>query len=77
MSLSLAIAVNVTADVAVLGFLAWMMSHPRHLAPHDSWRPHVHPSRGQDDEANVAPDLVNMSPKALVEPASGSGELGR
>jgi hypothetical protein len=34
MSLSAAIAVIVVMDVAVLGFLAWMMSHPRHLIPH-------------------------------------------
>lgn len=36
MSLSAAIAVIVTLDVALLGFLAWMMSHPRHLSPHVS-----------------------------------------
>jgi hypothetical protein len=72
MSLSLAIAVNVTADVVVLGFLAWMMSHPRHLAPHGSRHPDVRSPRGQDAEANVAPGLVT-----LVEPASGYGERGR
>lgn len=34
MSVSLAICVNVVADVALLGFLGWMMSHPRRLTPH-------------------------------------------
>jgi len=36
MSLSLVIAINVVLDVALLGFLTWMMSHPRHLTPHAS-----------------------------------------
>lgn len=36
MSLSAAIAVIVVLDVALIGFLAWMMSHPRHLTPHVS-----------------------------------------
>lgn len=36
MSLPAAIATNVVLDVALLGFLAWMMSHPRHLTPHVS-----------------------------------------
>jgi hypothetical protein len=34
MSLSAAIAVIVVIDVAVLSFVAWMMSHSRHLVPH-------------------------------------------
>jgi len=34
MSLSAAITVIVVMDVALLGFLAWMMSHPRHLIAH-------------------------------------------
>jgi len=36
MSLPTAIAVIVVLDIALLGFLAWMMSHPRHLTPHVS-----------------------------------------
>ncbi len=36
MSLSAAIATIVLLDVALLGFLAWMMSHARHLTPHVS-----------------------------------------
>ncbi len=36
MSLSLAVAVIVILDVALIAFLAWMMSHPRHLRPHVS-----------------------------------------
>jgi hypothetical protein len=34
MSESTAIAAIVILDVALIGFLAWMMSHPRHLRPH-------------------------------------------
>jgi hypothetical protein len=34
MSLSAAIAVVVILDLTLLGFLAWMMSHARRLAPH-------------------------------------------
>jgi hypothetical protein len=34
MSLSLVIAVNVVAMLALLGGLAWFMSHPRRLTPH-------------------------------------------
>lgn len=44
MSLSLLITINVVLDVALLGFLAWMMSHPRHLTPHVSLND-SHPSR--------------------------------
>ncbi len=36
MSESAAIALIVVLDVATLGFLAWMMSHARHLRPHVS-----------------------------------------
>ncbi len=36
MSLATAIAVIVILDIALLGFLTWMMSHPRHLTPHVS-----------------------------------------
>ncbi len=36
MSESTAIALIVIFDVALLGFLAWMMAHPRHLRPHVS-----------------------------------------
>jgi hypothetical protein len=36
MSLSTGIAIIVILDVALLGFLAWMMSHPRNLTPHVS-----------------------------------------
>lgn len=38
MSLSEAIALIVVLDVALLGFVAWMMSHPRRLTPHVSQR---------------------------------------
>ena len=38
MSLPAAITVIVVLDIALIGFLAWMMSHPRHLAPHASTR---------------------------------------
>lgn len=38
MSLSAAIAINVTLDLALIGFLAWMMAHPRHLPSHVSAR---------------------------------------
>jgi hypothetical protein len=38
MSLSLALAINSVFVVALLGFLGWMMSHPRHLTPHSSQR---------------------------------------
>jgi hypothetical protein len=34
MSLSLMIAVNVVADLSILGLLAFVMSHARHLTPH-------------------------------------------
>jgi hypothetical protein len=34
MSLSLVIAINVVAMLALLGGLAWFMSHPRRLTPH-------------------------------------------
>jgi hypothetical protein len=38
MSLPAAITVVVVLDIALIGFLAWMMSHPRHLSPHASTR---------------------------------------
>jgi hypothetical protein len=38
MTLSLAIALNAVLAVALLGGLAWFMSHPRRLAPHVSTR---------------------------------------
>ncbi len=38
MSLPVAMTVIVILDVALLGFLAWTMSHPRHLTPHVSAR---------------------------------------
>ena len=34
MSLSAAIATIVILDVALIAFLAWTMSHARHLTPH-------------------------------------------
>jgi hypothetical protein len=40
MSLSAAIAAIVILDVTLLGLLAWMMSHPRHLTPHVSRQEH-------------------------------------
>jgi hypothetical protein len=36
MSLSVAIAVIVVFDVALVGLLTWMMSHPRRLTAHVS-----------------------------------------
>jgi hypothetical protein len=35
MSLSLVIALNVILCAALLGGLAWFMSHPRKLVPHE------------------------------------------
>jgi hypothetical protein len=35
MSLSLVIALNVILDAGLLGGLAWFMSHPRKLIPHE------------------------------------------
>jgi hypothetical protein len=34
MSLSLVIAINVVADLSILGLLTFVMSHARHLTPH-------------------------------------------
>jgi hypothetical protein len=53
MSLSAAIAVIVILDVALLGFLAWMMSHPRHLTPHVSRH-----NRVAADRADRGPDVI-------------------
>jgi hypothetical protein len=53
MSLSAAIAVIVMLDVALLGFVAWMMCHPRHLAPHASRH-----ERAADDRADHGPDVI-------------------
>jgi hypothetical protein len=36
MSLSLVIALNVILDAGLLGGLAWFMSHPRKLVPHET-----------------------------------------
>jgi len=36
MTLTLALILNGLADAALLGGLAYMMSHPRKLAPHKS-----------------------------------------
>ena len=38
MTLSLAIAINVLADLALLGGVAWCMSYPRKFTPHVSAR---------------------------------------
>jgi|GEM_PF-5875581 hypothetical protein len=38
MTLSLALALNAIADVALLGGLGWFMSRPRKLTPHISAR---------------------------------------
>ena len=53
MSLSVAIAVIVTLDVALIAFLAWMMSHPRHLTPHVSQRERV-----AAEETDRQPDVI-------------------
>ncbi len=42
MTLSLALTLNAIADVALVGGLAWFMSHPRKLTAHISSR---HPGR--------------------------------
>lgn len=34
MSMAAVIAIIVILDVALLAFVGWMMSHPRHLRPH-------------------------------------------
>ena len=44
MSLPASITVIVVLDIALIGFLAWMMSHPRHLSLHVSTR-HTESSR--------------------------------
>jgi hypothetical protein len=44
MSLPAAITVIVVLDIALIGFLSWMMSHPRHLTPHVPTR-HAESSR--------------------------------
>jgi hypothetical protein len=41
MTLSLVIAINVAADVALLGGLAYAMSHPARLKPHVSIRSEI------------------------------------
>ncbi len=41
MSLSLVIALNAILAVALLGGLAWLMSHPRKLTPHEPAAPNV------------------------------------
>ena len=65
MSESVAIAVIVIFDVALLGFLAWMMSHPRHLTPHLPARadtaPVQRPRFTRDAEAaSEAPIVVEL-----------------
>ncbi|MGO9487649.1 MAG: hypothetical protein ACLQBB_01320 [Solirubrobacteraceae bacterium] len=41
MSLTLAIALNLIAAVALLGGLAWMMVHARKLTPHEPAARHL------------------------------------
>jgi hypothetical protein len=53
MSLPATIAVIAILDVALLGFLAWMMSHPRHLTPHVSQH-----ERAVADRADRGPDVI-------------------
>ena len=53
MSLSAAIAAIVILDVALLGFLAWMMSHPRHLTPHVSRH-----ERAMAEESDRGPNVI-------------------
>lgn len=50
MSLPAAITVIVALDLALVGFLAWMMSHPRHLSPHRSTR----------YKSSVEPDVMQL-----------------
>jgi len=57
MSLSAAIAAIVILDVALLGFLAWMMSHSRHLTPHISRRERA-PAEGLNRGADVILERV-------------------
>lgn len=65
MSLPTAIAVIIILDVALLGFLAWMMSHPRHLTPHVSAREAATPERRPRfvrgvEPVSEAPSLVGL-----------------
>jgi hypothetical protein len=65
MSESAAIAMIVILDVALLGFLAWIMSHPRRLARHVSAgdaAAAVRPSRFTRDAetASQTPRLVGL-----------------
>ena len=53
MSLSAAIAAIVILDVALLVFVAWMMSHSRHLTPHTSRR-----ERAAAEGADRRPDVL-------------------
>lgn len=55
MSLSLALAINAVLDVALLAFLAYMMSHPRRLTPHLSRR------HDTDAESEPAIDTLDVN----------------
>ena len=52
MSLPATITVIAILDIALIGFLAWMMSHPRHLTPHVSTR-HTESSRQPDEQHEI------------------------
>lgn len=52
MSLPAALTVIVALDIALIGFLAWMMSHPRHLTPHASTR-HTESSRQPAEQHEI------------------------
>jgi hypothetical protein len=60
MSLPLAIAIIVILDVLLLAFLAWMMSHPRHLTPHVSRAERAHADRRFTHIATDAPQARTL-----------------
>ena len=64
MSLPATITVIVILDIALIGFLAWMMSHPRHLTPHVSTR-HTKSSRQPDEQHEI--QLATKSSRRPVE----------
>jgi len=62
MSLPAAIATIVVLDIALLGFLAWMMSHPRRLTPHVS----AH-EKARQPEFRWEHETQSVTPRALYE----------
>jgi hypothetical protein len=52
MSLPAAITIIVMLDIALIGFLSWIMSQPRHLTPHSSTR-HTESSRQPAEQHEI------------------------